>query len=112
MPPTPTGGRFRNGQNLSEELTADDVRHIAALTRLGLSADEVDLMRGQLSSILGIFESLQQIDTEGVEPTDHTTEVRNVMRDDLANESLPREQILDNAPDSEAGYVRVRPILG
>ncbi len=97
---------------MSEELTTDDVRHIAALTRLGLSDDEVEMMRGQLSSILHVFESLQQIDTEGVEPTDHTTEVLTVMRDDEAHESLKREQILNNAPDSEAGYVRVRPILG
>ncbi|MCH8236206.1 MAG: Asp-tRNA(Asn)/Glu-tRNA(Gln) amidotransferase subunit GatC [Chloroflexi bacterium] len=93
-------------------MTADDVRHIAALTRLGLSDDEVDMMRDQLSSILKVFESLQQVDTDGVEPTDHTTEVRTVMREDEAHESLTREQILDNAPDSEAGYVRVRPILG
>ena len=97
---------------MSEDLTADDVRHIAALTRLGLSDDEVDMMRDQLSSILKVFESLQQVDTDGVEPTDHTTEVRTVMREDEAHESLTREQILDNAPDSEAGYVRVRPILG
>lgn len=97
---------------MSEDLTADDVRHIAALTRLGLSDDEVDMMREQLSSILKVFESLQQVDTDGVEPTDHTTEVRTVMREDEAHESLTREQILDNAPDSEAGYVRVRPILG
>ncbi len=97
---------------MSEELTADDVRHIAALTRLGLSDDEVDMMREQLSSILKVFESLQQVDTDGVEPTGHTTEVRTVMREDEAHESLTREQVLDNAPDSEAGYVRVRPILG
>ena len=97
---------------MSDELTADDVRHIAALTRLGLSDDEVDMMRDQLSSILKVFESLQQVDTDGVEPTDHTTEVRTVMREDEAHESLTREQILDNAPDSEAGYVRVRPLLG
>ena len=90
----------------------DDVRHIAALTRLGLSDDEVEMMRGQLSNILKVFESLQQVDTDGVEPTDHTTEVRTVLRDDKAGESLRREQILDNAPDSEAGYVRVRPIRG
>ena len=93
-------------------MTVDDVRHIAALTRLGLSDDEVEMMRGQLSNILKVFESLQQVDTDGVEPTGHTTEVRTVLRDDKAGESLRREQILDNAPDSEAGYVRVRPILG
>ena len=69
-------------------------------------------MRGQLSSILKVFESLQQVDTEGVEPTAHTTEGRTVLRDDTPRESLERDQILENAPDSEAGYVRVRPILG
>jgi aspartyl-tRNA(Asn)/glutamyl-tRNA(Gln) amidotransferase subunit C len=99
-------------EEVTHELTTDEVQHIAALTRLGLSDDEVDMMRGQLSRILRVFESLQQVDTEGVEPTGHTTEVRTVLRDDEAAESLQRESILENAPDSEAGYVRVRPILG
>ena len=108
---------LRNGLILADELTtpdltADDVRHIAALTRLGLSDDEVETMRGQLSSILKVFKSLQQVDTAGVEPTDHTTELRTVFREDEAAESLPRDGILKNAPDSEAGYVKVRPILG
>ena len=97
---------------LADELTAGEVRHIAALTRLGLTDDEIETMRGQLSSILKVFESLQQVDTEGVEPTGHTTEVRTVLRADSAQESLEREGILKNAPDSEAGYVKVRPILG
>lgn len=97
---------------MADELTADEVRHIAALTRLGLTDDEVETMRGQLSNILKVFESLQQVDTEGVEPTGHTTEVRTVLRDDTPRESLEREGILENAPDSEAGYVKVRPILG
>jgi aspartyl-tRNA(Asn)/glutamyl-tRNA(Gln) amidotransferase subunit C len=106
-----------NGFILADELTtpdltADDVRHIAALTRLGLSDDELETMRGQLSSILKVFESLQQIDTEGVEPTGHTTEIRTVLREDKAAESLQRDGILKNAPESEAGYVKVRPILG
>ena len=97
---------------MADKLTADEVRHIAALTRLGLTEEEVETMRGHLSSILEVFESLRQIDTTNVEPAGHTTDIRTVLRSAEPGASLHRDTILENAPDSEAGYVKVRPILG
>ena len=94
-----------------EPLSADDVRHIARLTRVGLGDDEVERMRVQLTDILAQFQSLAQVETEGVEPTGHSTDIHTVMRDDVAAPSLAREEVLGNAPDHNGEFFRVPRIL-
>jgi aspartyl-tRNA(Asn)/glutamyl-tRNA(Gln) amidotransferase subunit C len=93
------------------ELSAGQVRAVARLTRLQLTDDEVERMRGQLSAILRHFESLAKVDTTGVEPTGHTTDSNSVMRDDVPAPSLDRDQVLSNAPDREGEFFRVRRVL-
>ena len=93
-------------------LSADDVRYVAQLTHLSLTDEEVEKLRAELSACLTHFQTLQEVDTTGVEPTGHSTDVVSVMRDDEPRDSLPRSEILANAPHSEDDYVRVLPILG
>ena len=92
-------------------LTSDEVRHIAALARVAMTDDEIERMRDQLSNILGHFDVLQQVDTTGAEPTGHAAGLETVMRDDIADASSPRDDILANAPRSEDGFIRVRAVL-
>jgi aspartyl-tRNA(Asn)/glutamyl-tRNA(Gln) amidotransferase subunit C len=92
-------------------LTPDEVRHIGTLARLGLSDDDVSHFGEQLSAILGYFEQLRAVDTEGVPPTAHTLPIQNVMREDEPEPSLTPEAILANAPLAEQGKFRVRAIL-
>ena len=91
--------------------TSDEVRHIAALARVAMTDDEIERMRDQLSNILGHFDVLQQVDTTGAEPTGHAAGLETVMRDDIADASSPRDDILANAPRSEDGFIRVRAVL-
>lgn len=93
------------------KLSREEVRHLAVLVRLGLSDDEVERLREQLSNILENFEILQQVDTTGVEPTAHCIALENVLRDDVPGPSLPPEQVLANAPDREEDYLKVRAVL-
>lgn len=92
-------------------LTADDVKYIAALAALEIDDDAVEEMRGQLSSIFGYFERLQEVDTEGLEPTSHTTDANTVLREDVAEDAMPRSDVLYNAPDPDGEFLRVRPVL-
>lgn len=94
-----------------ERLSAEDVRHVAALTHLSLTDEEVERLRSQLSVVLDHFQSLQAVETAGVEPTGHSTDVRSVMRDDEPGDSLKRADVLANAPHTEDDYFRVRPVL-
>ena len=88
------------------------MRYVALLTHLSLTDDEVNSMRSQLSTVLDFFQTLQQVDTSGVEPTGSPTDVSTVMRDDDPTSSLSRSETLANAPHTEDDYVRVLPVLG
>ena len=94
-----------------ERLSADEVRQIAALARISMNDEEIEIMRGQMVNILNNIDVLNNVDTDGVDPTGHSVDVRSVMREDQSRESLEPEDVLLNAPDSEDGFIRVRSVL-
>jgi aspartyl-tRNA(Asn)/glutamyl-tRNA(Gln) amidotransferase subunit C len=87
------------------------VQHIAALARIGISEDEIDVYAGQLSDIIDQFEALNELDTAGIEPTGHAGELRAVMRDDDPADSLTPDEALSNAPRREGEFFRVKAVL-
>ena len=94
-----------------DPLTPEDVSHIARLAYIKLSGSEAEKMRVQLTNILSQFQTLASVDTEGVEPTGHTTDVHSIMRIDEPHPPLEREDVLQNAPDRDGEFMRVRPVL-
>lgn len=92
-------------------LTREEVQHVAELAHVTLPDDAVEPLRSQLSQILDYFEVLQRVDTDGVQPTSHPLPLENVTRLDEARPSLPREEVLANAPLREGNYLRVRKVL-
>ncbi len=97
---------------MSEEiLSVEDVRHIARLAALRIDDEEVQTMRRQLSDILAHFQTLAELDTEGVTPTGHTTDAHTVMREDDEMLAMDRNQTLANAPFVDGEFVRVRPVI-
>ena len=93
------------------KLNRKDVEHVALLSRLELSENELDKFTGQLDAILEYIDVLNQVDTSAVEPMAHVLEIRNVMRADEVQLSLPREAALQNAPDAEDGFFKVPKIV-
>lgn len=92
-------------------LTREQVLHIARLARLGVSDEDVARFQEQLSQILDHFEALRALDTEGVPPTPYPLPLESVMRPDEVRPSLPREDVLANAPLAEEGAFRVQAVL-
>ena len=92
-------------------LDLETVEHIAALARVGLTPEEMERMRDQLSAVLDHISMLQEVDTDDIPPTAQVIQQQNVMRDDVVRPSLPRELVLLNAPDQEDGYLRVNAVL-
>jgi len=92
-------------------LEPEAVVHVSRLARVHLSDEEIERFAVQLGGIIGHFDVLDRVDTEGVEPTAHTLPLTNVMADDVAAESLPRDAVLALAPLTEDGYLRVRAVL-
>jgi aspartyl-tRNA(Asn)/glutamyl-tRNA(Gln) amidotransferase subunit C len=85
----------------------DQVLHVARLSRLALSDEELERMPAELSKILEHVEKMSELDLDGVEPTSHVVELQNVLRDDEPRPCLPRERALEGAPDVAEGGFRV-----
>ena len=91
-------------------LSRKDVAHLARLSRLAVTDEELDLYAGQLSAVLEAVAQVQQAPVEDVPPTTHVP-MTNVYRDDVVRPSLPRDLVLAGAPAAEDGRFRVPRIL-
>jgi aspartyl-tRNA(Asn)/glutamyl-tRNA(Gln) amidotransferase subunit C len=85
----------------------EQVRHVARLARLGLSDEEVERFREQLSAILDAVGKVGELDLADVEPTSHPLDLVNVLGEDEVRPSLPLDEALANAPDPEDGFFGV-----
>jgi aspartyl-tRNA(Asn)/glutamyl-tRNA(Gln) amidotransferase subunit C len=88
-----------------------DVKYVAHLARLSLSADEEQTIGRQLSNILGYIEKLNEVDVTGVEPMAHAFPLVNVTRADEVRPSLTNEEALRNAPATANGLFIVPKIV-
>ena len=80
------------------KVTAEDVRHIATLSRLTVPETEMEKFTEQFNQIINYADILQQIDTTDIEPTAHVLPVANVLREDVVQEGVAHEDAMKNAP--------------
>jgi aspartyl-tRNA(Asn)/glutamyl-tRNA(Gln) amidotransferase subunit C len=94
------------------KLSRDDVLKLAALSKLTLSDEEVEKLRGELSRILDYVEVLNQVDVAGLEPTYQVTGLKNVTRpDEIKDYGYEPRDLLKNAPATQDNQFRVKRIL-
>lgn len=96
---------------MSEPLSRQQVEKVALLSRLKLSAGELEVLTTQLQKVLGYVEILNELDTEDVAPMAHAVERVNVFREDVITPSLSREAALFNAPKTDGKSFLVPQIL-
>ena len=93
-------------------ITTNDVRHLAQLSNLQLSDDEITSLQTDLANILDYINQLNEIDTSGVEPTYQVTGLENVWRDDAVDAStVTREDLLALASDQADNSIKVPQVL-
>jgi aspartyl-tRNA(Asn)/glutamyl-tRNA(Gln) amidotransferase subunit C len=96
------------------KLTEAEVRYVANLANLTLTAPEIDRMVHDLGSILEHMDRLAGIDTEGVEPMSqvlYDAEETGTLRPDLERASLDNAVALANAPARGNGYFKVPKVI-
>ena len=93
-------------------ISRDQVAHVAALARLELTDQELDVFTEQLSSVLQHAEDVEALDLSNVEPTAHPYPLQNVFRPDVVGDLLDPADVLAVAPAAEDGQFRVPAILG
>ena len=91
--------------------TEIDVKYVAHLARLALTAAEEQKLEAQLGHILGYIEKLKELDVTKVEPTAHAVPLTNVTRLDGLRPSLPHDEAMRNAPAQANGLFLVPKIV-
>lgn len=93
-------------------LEREDVAHVAALARLSLTDEELELFTEQLARVIDHARDVAALDVGDVAPTAHPIPVRNVLRHDVALPCLDRTEVLAGAPAVEDGRFKVPRIIG
>jgi len=98
------------------EISRDEVAHLARLSRLALTEEELIHFAEQIDGIVETVAAVQEVDTEGVAPLSHPTQNVDgdvsVMREDVPESLLTAEQALDQAPKQAQDRYQVPRILG
>jgi len=97
---------------VSDRLTSDVVAKVARLARLDLTPDELEAATARLGDMLDHFAEIDTLDLSDVEPMTQPYLLVNVMRDDVEQPCLDRDEVLASAPQVEDGRFRVPPVIG
>ena len=89
------------------KITTDEVKYVANLARLNVSEAEADKLAAEMGDIIAFADQLSEIDTQGIEPTNHAIRVENVLREDTVMPSYERDELIANAPEKRAGCFMV-----
>lgn len=92
-------------------ITKDEVKHIAALARVGVDDKDVEKFAIDLSSILDWVKQLEEVDVSGILPTAHITGLENVDREDKISDFENKEEIIKLFPEEKDGYDKVKSVL-
>jgi aspartyl-tRNA(Asn)/glutamyl-tRNA(Gln) amidotransferase subunit C len=97
---------------VSDRLTNDAVAKVARLARLDLSPDEIERATHQLSDMLDHFADIDALDLSDVDPLNQPYPLVNVLRDDIEQPCLDRDEVMAAAPKCDSGRFWVPPVLG
>lgn len=96
-------------------ITEADLEKLARLAQLELTDEELRALAPQISSIVEYVEQLNEVDTNGIEPSLGGLTVEGertaTLREDVPRPSLGQKRALEEAPDAASGYFRVPKVL-
>lgn len=102
---------MKEGDLMASRIDQDQVQHVASLAKLDLTNNQIEYFTKQLDEIIGLFEILDEVNTNNIAPTFTVSDQFNIMREDVAINWDQQDSLLANAPESENGYIKVPAIL-
>lgn len=94
------------------QISRSDVQHLAQLSSLALSDDEINNLQVDIGNILSYVNQLAELDTAGIEPTYQVTDLENVWRDDVVDDyGIGRDALLALAPAADKYQIKVPKVL-
>lgn len=93
------------------EITQDTIKHVAALSRLAFSDEELGKFTAQMSDIINMANELGQVETDGVQETVQVVDRDTVFRADVPETWQTRDELMKNVPDKSNGFIKVPVII-
>ena len=87
------------------------VTHLAHLSRLNVAPEKMDQLVSDMQDLVGFVEKLNELDTTGTAPLMHMGNTFNVLRSDVIEGSISREDALQNAPDQNGTFITVPNVI-
>ena len=87
------------------------VKRVAKLARIAVSDEEAEKMQGELNTILGFVEQLDEVDVSGVEPMTSVVSMEMKKREDVVNDGNKAADIVANAPLTEDNFFMVPKVV-
>jgi aspartyl-tRNA(Asn)/glutamyl-tRNA(Gln) amidotransferase subunit C len=94
-----------------KSLTIDEVKHVAKLAKLDLTQKELVKFQKQLSDTVDFISKIDELDIKNIDPTNQTTGLENVFREDKVTTSLSQQKALANAKSQYKGFFKVKAIF-
>ena len=87
------------------------VKRVAHLARIKVSDDEAEALKGELNTILGFVEQLNEVDVSSVEPMTSVMPMAMKKRADVVSDGGKADDILANAPAAEDHFFQVLKVV-
>jgi aspartyl-tRNA(Asn)/glutamyl-tRNA(Gln) amidotransferase subunit C len=94
------------------QLTSSDVQRLAVLANIDIDEQKAVELAADMQNIIGYVELLDQVDVDGLTPTEQVTGLVNVTRDDTVRYyGVSQAELLKNLPAVEDNQIKVRRVL-
>ncbi|MCG7345644.1 Asp-tRNA(Asn)/Glu-tRNA(Gln) amidotransferase subunit GatC [Sporosarcina sp. ACRSL] len=93
------------------KFTAEDVQYFANFARIAFSNEEAEEFSELISELVEFADQLKEVDTDQVEPMTHPLQLFNVLREDIPQDVLDRDEMLSSVKEHEDGMIKVPNIL-
>jgi aspartyl-tRNA(Asn)/glutamyl-tRNA(Gln) amidotransferase subunit C len=93
------------------ELNDEIIDHISYLAKLSFEGEEREAIKTDMNNIIDFMGKLNEVDTEGIEPLVFMSDEVNVLREDIAQDTITHEEALRNGPKTDSDYFRIPKVL-
>lgn len=92
-------------------VSKDDMSYIAELCKIKFSDDELIDVKDEFNKVLKYVDRVKDVDTEGVDSTYYGSLKKQLLREDVVGESIPRDEAIKNAPEKQYGYFKMLRVM-
>ena len=97
---------------MANKISDETIEYVGILAKLQLSEEEKEAAKADMEKMLDYIDTLNELDTGGIEPMSHVFPVSNVFREDAVTNGNGAQQTLSNAPERNGNYFEVPKTIG